>query len=428
LTAACLGLGACYELVAPRNSSIEVRISGTPNDPGIVITAFVQDPSPPFNRIENQVALGGSTLFENLGAGFTIRVGVANLSTHKCAVVGTNIPLNPAADSVEFMVREGTTEVVEFELSCRSAALDLEVLGVPAGYQARLFLRSAVDSFDLRTGNGTTRVNVMPWPQWEIRPEIVTDATITPFRIYRAPSQRFSIASRQISQATVHYSGSACAYFEPTAWYKFNSGDASDASGNANDGTVRGTTSVADRHGSASTALSFDGVDDFIELGDRFNNLAIPFSIAAWVYQPANARSEFRSIFISDDEPNRYLGIWFQTEPGGLPQITYADGGLVGPASRRTLVANNPIPTDTWVHIAATVRGPTDMTLYVNGAEVPGTYSGTGGPLVHGTGPARIGRITTLPLNRPWLGLLDEIRIYDCSLDPNEVTALPAQQ
>jgi hypothetical protein len=428
LTAACLGLGACDSSVfQTQDASVEVRISGTPDDPGIMVTAFVQDRSAPFNRIENQVALGSSTLFENLGADFTIVVGVANLSTHKCTVVRTNNPLNPTADSIDVTTRARSTNVVEFELICKSATLDLEVLGLPAGQDARVFVRSPVDSVDLRTGNGTRRVNVVPSPQWEIRPNIVVDAGITPARTYRAPGQQLSIPSRQISHATVHYTGTACAYSQPTAWYRFNSGAATDASGNGNGGIVLGGTAATDRHGSNDAALSFDGSDDSIELGDRFNSLAIPFSIAAWVRQPASARTEFRSIFISDDEPNHYLGIWFQTEPGGLPQITFAAGGPVGPASRRTLVANTPIPADTWVHITATVRGPTDMTLYVNGAEVPGTYSGTGGPLVHGPAPARIGNITTTPLNRPWLGLLDEIRIYACSLDASEVAALFAQ-
>jgi hypothetical protein len=43
---------------------------------------------------------------------------------------------------------------------------------------------------------------------------------------------------------------------------------------------------------------------------------------------------------------------------------------------------------------------------------------------VHAPAPARIGSITTLAANQPWLGGLDEITIFDCSLDAGEVAYL----
>jgi hypothetical protein len=266
--------------------------------------------------------------------------------------------------------------------------------------------------------NGTKRINIFPSP-YRFEPPSLNRNGLT----YRAPLQTRTVASRQVTQVAIGYSAAACTYVQPIAWYPFGT-SAQDFSGNDLHGVSRGTSLVADRHGLGTGAHGFDGIDDHIELGDYFNSLDVPFSIAAWVYQPAAARPDFRSIFISDDAPNVYAGLWFQTEPGGLPQITYANGGPVGPGSRRTLTANDPIAADTWVHIAATVRGPTDMTMYVNGQPVPGTLSGSGGPLVHTSAPARIGAFSTLALNRPWLGLLDDLKIWDCSLDANEVAFL----
>jgi hypothetical protein len=46
-------------------------------------------------------------------------------------------------------------------------------------------------------------------------------------------------------------------------WWKFD-GDATDSSGNGNNGTVNGVTLTNDRHGQANGAYSFDGVDDYI--------------------------------------------------------------------------------------------------------------------------------------------------------------------
>jgi hypothetical protein len=44
-------------------------------------------------------------------------------------------------------------------------------------------------------------------------------------------------------------------------------GNANDASGNGNNGTVNGATLTTDRFGNTNSAYSFDGVNDFIEMG-----------------------------------------------------------------------------------------------------------------------------------------------------------------
>jgi surface protein len=52
------------------------------------------------------------------------------------------------------------------------------------------------------------------------------------------------------------------------AWYPFD-GNASDMSGNGNHGTVNGATLGTDRFGEENKAYSFDGVNDYIDLGDK---------------------------------------------------------------------------------------------------------------------------------------------------------------
>ena len=47
------------------------------------------------------------------------------------------------------------------------------------------------------------------------------------------------------------------------AWYPFD-GNASDMSGNGNDGQVNGATTSFDRYGRNNRSYSFDGVDDYI--------------------------------------------------------------------------------------------------------------------------------------------------------------------
>jgi hypothetical protein len=64
------------------------------------------------------------------------------------------------------------------------------------------------------------------------------------------------------------------------------------------------------------------------------------------------------------------------------------------------------------------------MTLYVNGAPVNGTYSGTGGPLAHNSAPARIGSHPVSAAVQNWFGILDDVRIYDCSLSATAIQSL----
>jgi len=64
------------------------------------------------------------------------------------------------------------------------------------------------------------------------------------------------------------------------AAYEFT-GNADDVSGNGNDGVVNGATLTADRFGNVGSAYSFDGVDDYINLGGQ--NFGTDLSLSVWV-------------------------------------------------------------------------------------------------------------------------------------------------
>jgi hypothetical protein len=414
-----------YGTQVQNQAALRASVSGIPSDdPAIQFPAFAERVAMPGARDSGFVGFGMPLQFDNLARGEPYDVSITGLSAFQCFLRMTGFGETVSGDTVTVRISTASSlpapvPSAVFPIHCRTGALDLIVSGLPAGDAANVQLDAIFDSATVRVTNGTTRINLVPYLTG-IDPRSVTGSDGL---VYDAPFQTIQTQSRQTVSAMVHYTSGGCPADRPVAWYRLD-GDATDASGNGNHGVLLGPSITTGSTGSGMTALDFDGIDDRIDLGDRFNGLTLPFTVAAWVFQPASARGEFRAILITDDEPGRYLGIWFQLEPPGLPQITYADGGPPGPGSRRTLAADSPIPTDQWVHIAATVRGPTDMTMYVDGVEVAGTYSGTGGPLVHAPAPARIGSITTLAANQPWLGGLDEITIYDCSLDAGEVAYL----
>jgi hypothetical protein len=70
------------------------------------------------------------------------------------------------------------------------------------------------------------------------------------------------------------------------AYYPFD-GNASDMSGNGNDGTVNGATLSADRHGIAGKSYSFDGVNDYIEVPYSSDINSPAFSYSIWVQATA---------------------------------------------------------------------------------------------------------------------------------------------
>lgn len=83
------------------------------------------------------------------------------------------------------------------------------------------------------------------------------------------------------------------------AFYPFN-GNANDESGNGNHGTVYGASLVKDRFGNADSAYSFDGVNDYIDIGrplvsgGLYNQLLVEIK---WPTKPV-CRSDFTGQYV----------------------------------------------------------------------------------------------------------------------------------
>ena len=79
-----------------------------------------------------------------------------------------------------------------------------------------------------------------------------------------------------------------------------------------------------------------------------------------------------------------------------------------------------------WTHVIGVVRGPTDMSVYLNGEPIAVNLSGEGvGPMAHvPTAGPNIGSWQLVDTNQPWKGRLDEFRLYACALDGDEAATL----
>lgn len=82
-------------------------------------------------------------------------------------------------------------------------------------------------------------------------------------------------------------------------YWTFN-GNASDSSGNGNDGVVYGATLTSDRFGNVNSAYSFDGMDDLIQYA--ISNLPVgsdPRSVFCWAktLNDSNSFNEQKTLF-----------------------------------------------------------------------------------------------------------------------------------
>jgi len=204
-------------------------------------------------------------------------------------------------------------------------------------------------------------------------------------------------------------------------------GNATDASGNGNLATVNGATLTTDRFGTANSAYNFDGINDFISLVNGPGmKPQYPFSFSCWVKLITVGNGTTNGIFYNDYVlPGTNFNGAFYTLGTNFWNASVGDGGPVGPSSRRSIFSNQTIGTGTWVHLAAIISGPTNMKIYLNCAEIPGNYSGTGSSLVYSqTGQGMIGRANN-GINENYINAdLDEMRFYDRVLTEDEIDAL----
>ena len=209
-------------------------------------------------------------------------------------------------------------------------------------------------------------------------------------------------------------------WLQPISHWEFDEGQGNIAydSIGQNHGTIYDANWT---NGIFDEALSFDGDGDYVDLGnDDSLKTPLPVTIAAWirVFSEGTAKYMFRI----DGKASGYCGIWFDVGATGKLEISYGDCGGTGGAHRRSKIGTNSLNANTWYHVAAVIRGPTDMSIYVNGMDDAGTYSGSGGDLAYSTATSLIG--TRHDFSVFYDGKIDDVRVYDRALPAGEILQL----
>ena len=211
------------------------------------------------------------------------------------------------------------------------------------------------------------------------------------------------------------------------AFYPFN-GNADDGSGNNNNGMVNGATLTMDRFGNPNSAYSFDGVNDYIDIG---KNVKPPFPLSVSVWINANdldARGCGSAIVVRNDQydgDSHRNGLTLRVNNGILTAHYFegfsASWNRVGLASNDTLIS-----VGNWHHLVVKFNSHKDIQLFVNGIEDFGSYDdGTGsGMLYSNDGHGAIGMLKNGNKTCYFNGIVDELRFYNRALSESEIQKL----
>lgn len=207
------------------------------------------------------------------------------------------------------------------------------------------------------------------------------------------------------------------------AYYPFNGG-ANDESGHGNNGIVNGATLTTDRFGNSESAYAFDGIDDFIDLGnDSSLSPSNAVTLVAWYKTVSFVGTGNNSIidkgYHSHEKPfyQYHLGVTGN-------KYSHSTASFIGSVS--ILEQNKWLQTGSdfwqvgsWYNLVLVYDG-SEARYYVNGNLIDSEK--VNGAMVDSGKNTYIGTFSNLSYFTP--GVIDDVRIYNRSLSEQEVQQL----
>jgi hypothetical protein len=204
------------------------------------------------------------------------------------------------------------------------------------------------------------------------------------------------------------------------AYYPFT-GNANDASGNGNNGTVYGATLAPDRFGQSNQAYHFNG-SSRIFIGNSTLVSGSALTLAAWI-KPDSVSSNSMNVISSGTQNSYLLGTATNSTQGSLNKLNS------GASSVAVNSAAGVLRTNVWTHLAMVYDG-TNCALFVNGVKVASNPASgslnqdTGIILNIGAYQYVYNNITYNDAFGGFVGAIDEVRIYNRALTDQEIEEL----
>ena len=170
-------------------------------------------------------------------------------------------------------------------------------------------------------------------------------------------------------------------------------------------------------------AIQFDGVDDYVDLGNIYDDINFPLTISAWIYKDAS-NQYISPIFVSQDNVSIYNGFWFCLSATNL-FFEYGDGrGDQNPAYRKGKSAALPNINNRWIYVTAVAQSASNIQLFANGYNIGGSIQGSSSQPMSSDFPgdvAKIGYMYTNSVTHRFDGMIDELRIWNRALSETEI-------
>lgn len=194
----------------------------------------------------------------------------------------------------------------------------------------------------------------------------------------------------------------------------FDEGDgdvAKDSSGTGNDGTINGGPQWVDGKFN-STALEFDGVDDYVDCGNDASLKPQQLTVTLWFNTKQIAAMSV--MFKAGKNWNDMAGALVKIDPGGK-----LVGGIPQGAGNSAVWLTNPgLETEKWYHVALTIDG-TNSILYLDGANIA---SDATGEIFYDDRPIAIG--SEGGTTNPFDGFIDEVALFNEALTEEDINTI----
>jgi len=161
--------------------------------------------------------------------------------------------------------------------------------------------------------------------------------------------------------------------------------------------------------------LSFDGVNDGVDCGNNslLQITGTAITLEAWIYPTAWTNEVWRGGIVVKEQNSSNSG--FMLRAGDNGKLNFAIGST-GSWTELTTVAST-LTLNTWQHVAASYDGA-KMRLYLNGLPIDSLATTVS---ISGTASTNLNIGAHIPMNRYFIGRIDEVRVWDIARTSSEI-------
>lgn len=194
-----------------------------------------------------------------------------------------------------------------------------------------------------------------------------------------------------------------------------------DSSGNGRGGVLCSDSAWRPSGGRTGGALEFGGSDDTVEdsgAGGYLNGLSA-ITVSLWVKSDVTYQDRGIMYSSSPTDADSDLGIRYDKDGAYGGGVRLIKASIRATSGYTQIESTSNVQTTSWQHLALVWKSGTSLKLYINGVQNPLTYNmGIVSGTITGVSKLMLGLDTK---GTYWDGMIDDLRIYNRALDPNEI-------